>query len=144
MKTEKRIKVFLVDDDAVFLKSLEIEFMNTGSFIVETYATGERCLENLANAPDVIVLDYHLDGIDKDAMNGVKTLDKIRTSNADIPVLMLSSQDKIEVAINCMHHKAFDYVVKSETAFIRMQKIITGIMQLKKVEKQLSWYMERM
>ncbi|MEQ9378651.1 MAG: response regulator [Imperialibacter sp.] len=144
MKTEKNIKVFLVDDDAVFLKSLEIEFLNAGGFIVETYATGERCLENLTHAPDVIVLDYHLDGIDKDAMNGVKTLDKIKASSPDIPVLMLSSQDKIEVAVTCMHHKAFDYVVKSETAFIRMQKIITSIIQLKKVEKQLSWYMERM
>ncbi|MEQ8807899.1 MAG: response regulator [Imperialibacter sp.] len=144
MKTEKSIKVFLVDDDAVFLKSLEIEFLNAGGFTVETYATGERCLENLTHAPDVIVLDYHLDGIDKDAMNGVKTLDKIKASSPDIPVLMLSSQDKIEVAVTCMHHKAFDYVVKSETAFIRMQKIITSIIQLKKVEKQLSWYMERM
>ncbi|MEQ8530807.1 MAG: response regulator, partial [Imperialibacter sp.] len=118
MKTEKKIKVFLVDDDAVFLKSLEIEFLNASGFTVETYATGERCLENLANAPDVIILDYHLDGIDKNAMNGVKTLDKIKASNPDIPVLMLSSQDKIEVAVNCMHHKAFDYVVKSETAFM--------------------------
>jgi two-component system, OmpR family, response regulator len=144
MKTKVPIKLFLVDDDAVFLKSLEIQFLNEGDFVVETYATGELCLENLAHGPEVIILDYHLDGIDKDAMNGVKTLDKIKAANPDIPVLMLSSQDKIEVAVNCMHHKAFDYVVKSETAFIRMQKIITSIIQLKKVEKQLNWYMERM
>jgi two-component system, OmpR family, response regulator len=144
MKTKVPIKLFLVDDDAVFLKSLEIQFLNEGDFVVETYATGELCLENLAHGPEVIILDYHLDGIDKDAMNGVKTLDKIKATNPDIPVLMLSSQDKIEVAVNCMHHKAFDYVVKSETAFIRMQKIITSIIQLKKVEKQLNWYMERM
>ena len=57
---------------------------------------------------------------------------------------MLSSQDKIEVAINCMHHRAFDYVVKSETAFIRLQKIITTIFQYKKMEKELNWYMDRM
>ena len=57
---------------------------------------------------------------------------------------MLSSQDKIEVAINCMHHKAFDYVVKSETAFIRLQKIITTIFRYKKMEKDIEWYMERM
>ena len=57
---------------------------------------------------------------------------------------MLSSQDKIEVAINCMHHKAFDYVVKSETAFMRLQKIIQSIILYKKMEKELNWYMERM
>ena len=143
MKAEK-IKLFLVDDDAVFLKSLEIEFMEHADFIIETFATGELCMQNLLHHPDVIILDYHLDGIDKNAMNGMETLDKIKAFNPDIPVIMLSSQDKIDVAINCMHHRAFDYVVKSETAFVRLQKIITTIFRYKKMEKELNWYMERM
>ena len=139
-----KIKLFLVDDDALFLKSLEIEFLQHDVFAIETYATGELCMENLSHNPDVIILDYHLDGIDKNAMNGIETLDKIKAFNPDISVVMLSSQDKIEVAVNCMHHRAFDYVVKSETAFIRLQKIITAIFRYKKIEKELSWYMERM
>lgn len=138
------IKLFLVDDDAVFLKSLEIEFLQNADFTIETFVTGEHCVENLSHKPDIIILDYHLDGIDKNAMNGIDTLDKIKAVNPDLPVIMLSSQDKIDVAINCMHHKAFDYVVKSETAFVRLQKIITTIFQYKKMEKELSWYMERM
>ena len=98
----------------------------------------------LSHNPDVIILDYHLDGIDKYAMNGLETLDKNkRLSTPDIPVVMLSSQDKIDVAINCMHHRAFDYVVKSETAFMRLQKIITTVFRYKKMEKTLNWYMER-
>ena len=143
MKKEK-IKLFLVDDDAVFLKSLEIDFTQHADFSIETFATGEICIENLKHNPDVIILDYFLDGIVKTAMDGIETLDKIKVFNQDIPVIMLSSQDKIEVAINCMHHKAFDYVVKSETAFVRLQKIITTIFQYKKMEKELNWYMERM
>lgn len=143
MKNEK-IKLFLVDDDAVFLKSLEIEFLQYADFAIETYGTGELCIDNLSHNPDVIILDYFLNGIDKDAMNGMQTLDKIKVYNPDISVVMLSSQDKIEVAVNCMHHRAFDYVVKSETAFTRLQKIITTIFQYKKMEKTLNWYMERM
>lgn len=144
MKNENKIKLFLVDDDTVFLKSLEIEFLQHADFIIETFTTGELCMENLSHGPDVIILDYHLDGTDKNAINGLESLDKIKTFNPDIPVVMLSSQDKIEVAINCMHHRAFDYVVKSETAFVRLQKIITTIFRYKKMEKELSWYMERM
>jgi two-component system OmpR family response regulator len=143
MKNEK-IKLFLVDDDAVFLKSLEIEFLEHADFAIETFATGELCIKNLSHNPDVIILDYHLDGINKTAMNGIETLDKIKTYNPDISVVMLSSQDKIEVAVSCMHHRAFDYVVKSETAFTRLQKIITVIFHYKKMEKTLNWYMERM
>jgi len=144
MENENKIRLFLVDDDALFLKLLQIEFLKHADFSIETFATGELCLENLARDPDVIILDYHLDGVDKQAMNGIDTLDKIKGFNSDIPVIMLSSQDKIEVAIECMHHRAFDYVVKSETAFLRLQKIITSIFSYKKMEKELSWYMERM
>lgn len=141
---KQKIKLFLVDDDAVYLKSLEIEFMELGDFKIETYPTGELCIENLSHNPDVIILDYELSGIDKNAMNGIDVLDKIKAFNNETPVVMLSSQDKIEVAINCMHHKAFDYVVKSETAFLRLKNIIPAIFRFKKMEKQLSWYMERM
>lgn len=144
MSTEKKLKIFLVDDDAVFLKLLEIDFIEHGDFIIEPYATGELCIENLARNPDVVILDYYLDGIDKNAMNGLETLDRIKAYNPNISVVMLSSQDKIEVAINCMHHNAFDYVVKSETAFVRLQKIITTLFNYKKMEKELNWYMDRM
>ena len=140
----KKIKIFLVDDDPVFLKSLEIEFIQHTDFTVETFVSGELCIENLSQHPDVIVLDYHLDGLNKNAMNGIETLDKIKNINAGIPVMMLSAQDKIEVAVSCMHHKALDYIVKSETAFIRLQKNITAFFLYEKLEKELSWYMARM
>lgn len=143
MKNEKT-KLFLVDDDALFLKSLQIEFLKNTDFIIETYSTGELCLSYLSHNPDVIILDYFLNGIVKNAMNGIETLDKIKALNPDMPVVMLSSQDKIDVAINSMHHCAFDYVVKSETAFMRLQKIIAAISSYKKMEKELGWYMERM
>jgi DNA-binding NtrC family response regulator len=142
--TNEKIKLFLVDDDALFLKSLEIEFLHHADFEIATFATGELCMSEISQYPDVIILDYHLDGIDKTAMDGIATLDKIKSYNPDIQVIMLSCQDKIDVAINCMHHRAFDYVVKSETAFLRLQKIITTIFKYKKMEKQLSWYMDRM
>jgi DNA-binding NtrC family response regulator len=140
----QKIKIFLVDDDALFLKSLEIEFRHLSDYAVETFATGELCLANLSNRPDVIVLDYHLSGVDRNAMNGIETLDKIKLVDPEIPVLMLSSQDKIEVAISCMHHKAFDYVVKSETACLRLQKSIMTFYHTRRMERELNWYMSKM
>ncbi|HCE57862.1 MAG TPA: response regulator [Prolixibacteraceae bacterium] len=139
-----RIKLFLVDDDVVFLKLLEIEFLQNADFEIETFTTGELCIADLSHNPDVVVLDYYLNGVDPNAINGIETLDRIKAINPDIQVIMLSSQDKIDVAIDCMHHKAFDYVVKSETAFMRLKKIITTILETQKLEKQLNWYMDRM
>lgn len=144
MKNTNAIKIFLVDDDAFFLKLLEIEFLQIENYEITTFATGELCLQSLGSFPDIIILDYNLDGIEKNAMNGIETLAKIKKHHLDIPVIILSSQDKIDVAVNCMRNGAFDYVVKSETAFLRLQQVISNIYKYKKIEKQLNWYMDRM
>lgn len=144
MKNDNKIKLFLVDDDAVFLKSLEFQFLDHADFEIETFPTGELCIANISKKPDVVILDFHLNGIDKMAINGLQTLDEIKKIDAEIPVIILSSQDKIDVAVQCIHHNAFDYVVKSETAFVRLQKIISSIFELKQMKKELNWYMDRM
>jgi len=140
MIDEKTITIFLVDDDPLFLKNLEIDFKEHTDFNVKLFPTGEKCIENLHMNPNVIILDYHLDGLDKNAMNGLQTLDKVKSANPQIPVVILSSQDKIEVAVNCMHHHAFDYIVKSETAFVRLRKTLSSIFKYQKIENALNWY----
>ena len=144
MQNSKKIKVFIVDDDDLFLKTIVIQFNQNPIYEVETYPTGELCIENLHKNPDIIILDYYLNGIEKKAINGLKTLDIIKKTNSDIPVIIISAQDKIEVAVTCIHHKAFDYVVKSETSFVRLQKIINTILKCQKMEKELNWYMTKM
>jgi len=144
MNRDKKILIFLVDDDALFLKSLENEFTQNTESAIKTFPTGEICLENILQNPDVVVLDYYLNSVDKTAIDGLETLDRIKEINPNIPVIMLSAQDKIEVAVNCMKHQSYDYIVKSETAFIRLQKAITTIFHYQKIEKALSWYMEKM
>lgn len=144
MSTHKKISVFLVDDDAMYLKLLEKELSGKPEYSIRTFATGERCLENLLEKPDVIVLDYYLNGIEKNALNGLDTLSRIKSTHPEIPVIMLSSQDKIEVAVNCMKLQAVEYIVKSETAFARLHKAIITVLHYKKMESTLSWYMEKL
>lgn len=139
-----KVRIFLVDDDQLFLKSLELEFLEKDNYEVMTFSTGEACIAALFLDPDIIVLDYHLDGIVKNAINGLETLDKIKQYNKDLIVIMLSSQDKIEIAVNCMHHQAYDYVVKSETSFLRLEKNINQILAQQKTESEVKWYMDRM
>ncbi len=144
MNTSEKFKIFLVDDDILYLKMLEIQFLEHANFEINTFTSGEECLNKMNQNPNLIILDYHLDGINKDALTGIQALDQIKAINSTIPIVMLSAQDKIDVAIECMHHKAHDYVVKSETAFMRLKHIINGICKLKNIESQLFWYMDRM
>ncbi len=144
MKNNNQKHIFLVDDDTVHLRLLEIEFLQQTDYKVETFQTGELCIAALEKQPDIIVLDYWLDGIEKNALNGIEVLDIIKSTSPNIPVIMLSSQDKIEVAISCLHHKAFDYVVKSETSFMRLTSIIDHIFNVQKLEHNLNWYKSKM
>lgn len=144
MITPSKIKVFLVDDDALFLKTLKIDFLHGGEYEIYTFATGELCIEKLELKPDVIILDYWLDSINMGAINGIQALDKIKAMSPTIPIIVLSAQDKIEVAVNCMKHKAFDYIVKSETAFMRLDKAIKSIMEMNRMQKALNWYMAKL
>lgn len=135
--------IFLVDDDALFLKSIEIEFAHAGGYLVRTFLTGEECIQSLEVCPDIIILDYHLNGFNTSAMNGIFTLDKIKSFCPSSLVIMLSSQDKIEIAVDCLRHHALDYVVKSPTAFLHLHKIIGDNWRYKKLEKTVDWYKER-
>ena len=78
MNLPQKIKLFLVDDDKLYLKLLELEFKNETDFDIETFSTGELCIQSISKKPDVIILDYHLNGIEKNAMNGIDTLDQIK------------------------------------------------------------------
>jgi hypothetical protein len=73
-------------------------------------------------------------------MNGIET-DKIKEFDPDIPVVMLFSQDKIDVAVVCTIKLLI--MVKSETSFLRLQKNITAF-HFERIEKELNWYMARM
>lgn len=127
MKNKNKTLLFLVDDDALFLKSLEIEFTQGEGTSVKTFATGEQCLESITQKPDAVILDYQLNSIDDRSINGLETLDRIKIANPLIPVIILSSQNKIEVAVDCMKHKAYDYIIKSETALTQLQNNLANI-----------------
>ena len=142
--TDKKVSIFLVDDDAMYLKLLESELSEKENYSIRTFATGERCLQHLSDKPDIIILDYYLNGVEKNVLNGLETLARIKLTFPQIPVIMLSSQDKIEVAVNCMKLQAFEYIVKSETAIARLNNAILTALNYKKMENALSWYMDKM
>ena len=144
MSTSKKVSIFIVDDDELYLRVLEMELSENNDYTISKFVTGEQCLEFLPQKPDIIVLDYYLNGIEKKALNGLETLSIIKSVYPDMPVIMLSAQDKIEVAVNCMKLQAFEYIVKSETAFARLHNAIFTILHYKKIEGTLSWYMEKL
>ncbi len=137
MGKKETITIFLVDDNALYLKDLEISFSSKSYYNVRTFATGELCLEKLSLKPDIIVLDYYLNSISENAINGLETLIKIRKINSHVPIIMLSVEDNPKVAIDCLNHNANEFIIKSEISFARLREIITSIFLDKQNDKDL-------
>lgn len=127
MANIKTITVFLVDDNALYLKNLERFFSSKPYYNLVSFSTGELCLEALSLNPDIVILDYHLDGIVKNSINGLETLIRIRSVNPHIPVVMLSGETDLEVVKKCMIHDASEFIIKSDICFARLREIITTI-----------------
>ena len=140
--TNGALSVFLVDDDIMFLKSLEHHLLQKlrHNFKIKTFPTGEACLKNMEEKPDIVLLDYFLNGQDQQAMNGMHVLEKIKSTHPDTTVIMLSGQDKMEVAIDTMRDGAFDYVVKNDNVFIRAQNAIRNAVSALKMAREIKAY----
>ncbi|MBL7691923.1 MAG: response regulator [Flavipsychrobacter sp.] len=110
-------KIFIVDDDDMMAMALEDHLTRNTLHEIHVFTTGEECIRNLRMQPDVIILDYNLNSVQKEAANGMAILDAIKKLNRDIPVVLFSSQDAYSVALQSINKGATQYVIKDEKAF---------------------------
>lgn len=121
--------IFLVDDNEIYLKTLEKHLVENLNFNVNIYSfsNGEDCLKKMHLKPGIVVLDYFLNSKNAKEVNGLEILKKIKLTRPETIVLMLSKQDDVEIATATMKYGAFDYISKSDNAFLRVQNAINNI-----------------
>lgn len=134
MAAEHNRYIFLVDDEPIQNEMLKDYLSERFLYKIKIYDNGEEALSDLGLNPEIVVLDYHLNAHNSNAKNGVEILKAIKERNSETQVIMLSGQDKIEVATDSMKFGAYDYVVKGETAFSRMENAINNVSELHKVK----------
>ncbi len=126
---DKEITIFLVDDDLMFLKALEHSI--TGklpSAVIKTFQTGEACLQHIKFKPEVVILDYYLNSAVPYAWNGLTILKQLKKISPKTKVIMLSAQDSLDVAVKCIDNGSFDYISKSESAFVKINNVLSNIL----------------
>jgi DNA-binding NtrC family response regulator len=136
----KKHLVFLVDDEPIQNEMLKDYLSERFSYELKTFENGEDMLKQMGLKPDIVVLDYHLNANDPKVKNGVEILKDIKAVNPDTRVVMLSGQDKLDVAVDSMKYGAYDYVVKGETAFTRMENILGNIGEIHQMKDINSTY----
>lgn len=122
--------VFLVDDEPIQNEMLKDYLAERFNYTFNLYDNGEEALNNMRQNPSIVILDYHLNAHNPSAKNGVQILREIKEQYPATQVIMVSGQDKIQVAVDSMKYGAYDYIVKGETAFARMENTLKRINEL--------------
>lgn len=108
MNSKGQAKIFIVEDNFMYSYVLDSVLKDYGNFVITTFESGEACLQLLGNNPDLIILDYNLGT----GINGLDTLKAIKAQKPKVPVIILSSQEDIQIAADLLHAGAYDYIQK--------------------------------
>ncbi len=116
------LKVFVVEDDKVFAKTLKYHLELNPEYEVEIFYSARECIDNLYKNPSLITLDYDLPG-----MSGLQFLQWLKEHNKKVPVIVVSGQREVQVAIDILKAGAYDYLVKDQDIFERIWAAISRI-----------------
>ena len=126
--SDKRL-LFIVDDNVSYANMAGV-YLSSNLPGIETkiFTTGEACLHAMNLNPFAVVLDYFLNTKFESAWNGIEVLKKILADYPTSNVIVISAQESMELALNCMNSGAIDYVIKNEKAMPEISKILLNLM----------------
>jgi two-component system response regulator AtoC len=129
---ELMFTVTLVDDDPLYLEQMKDYLQSMKINQIECFNSGEAFLAAVRkNDKRLVVCDFDFGLAGK--MNGYDVLDEIRKRELNIPVIMLSAQDKIAVAVQTLMKGATDYFFKGmENTFT---SVLTSILKMNELQR---------
>lgn len=101
------MKIFLVEDDLHVGRALLTVLQDEGHTVVWVRLGASLCARVEEERFDAVLLDLGLPDVD-----GIALLRALRSVNASIPVIILSSRDSLEDRLRGFHVGADDYLVK--------------------------------
>ena len=123
--------IYIVDDEPLQAEILKDHLVKTHKCEIKVFGTGEDALAVIEkDKPFIVFLDYNLDSQVRNAMNGVEILKEIKRRLPTTECVMLSGQNKIEVANQAIEAGAFDYIKKGDDALEQAEKTVFNLNNL--------------
>ena len=92
---DKKIIIFVIDDQEVYLELLAEKLSKHTNFSVMKFSTGEEALSYVGLKPDLLIIDYHLDGFVTSAKNGYEIASLFKAELPNVEVVIISSDHKL-------------------------------------------------
>ncbi|MBS1614942.1 MAG: sigma-54-dependent Fis family transcriptional regulator [Bacteroidetes bacterium] len=104
-----RFRIFIIEDDPWYGEILEHHLSKNEDLELHRFACLKDCFAQLSKKPDLITLDFSLpDG------RGDTALKRFRKEMPQVPVIIISAQQDVAVAVELLKEGATDYFVKDE------------------------------
>ncbi len=135
----KEFKIFIVEDDPWYGEILSYHLSLNPDFIVSKFETGNACLAALGSKPDLITVDFSLPD-----MTGEELFKKIKLEHPGVPVIVISSQEEVSVAVNLLKLGVNDYLVKDEATKELLWNSIVRIRENQCLKKEVEHLREEL
>ncbi len=121
--SDQKFNIFVVEDSDIyrellrsFVKTIDRNYVNEDNsrYQVHSFSSGEACLAGLDKKPDIILLDYYLDGYmnNESNLNGLETLKEIKKQSPETHVIIVSTQPDYTLRAEFIKNGASDYISK--------------------------------
>lgn len=104
-----RFKIYIVEDDPWYGQFMTHQLSLNPDHEVVLYTCAKDILDDLHKQPDMVYMDFGLPDMDGD-----KLLKEMLRIMPDLPVIVVSGQEDISVAVNLLKAGAKDYIVKND------------------------------
>ncbi|MBC7458095.1 MAG: response regulator, partial [Bdellovibrionaceae bacterium] len=105
----KKAKIVIIDDD-IDIQDLLTSFFKTKNYECFAYGDAHQALEDLTQGKvqcDVIITDLILPGI-----SGIEFTQRMKALDSPTPIILITANKKVEVAVEAIRSGAYDFVVK--------------------------------
>ena len=127
------MNLLIADDENLELKVLEktVKKHFVDELEIFTAGNGRKASQICDEAkPDIALLDIEMSG-----MNGIELAKYIKEKNTECIIIFITAYDRFDYAIEAMHIKAFDYLLKPWKEEKLCELINTAIENVRSVQK---------
>lgn len=138
MKTEP-IRIFIIEDDdansALLKQEIEAGFSGRKPEVL-TFKTGEQC-HLVHQQPDIAIVDYQLNRTYKNAMNGIRIIERFKDQSPDTDIILLLGEESSYVAKEAMILGVKDCVLKNDWMFLKLKAALQQAMLVRELKTDL-------
>lgn len=135
----KKIKIFIVEDDFVFIEILAnlLETLNEElkesqlKIEYQTFYSAKEAGYELSCNPSIVLLDYFIMDDELQADTGAKLLVDIKAHDPSIDVVVVSGQESQEVKKELLENGATAYISKDESSLSTLKPLLMEIIKKK-------------